>query len=379
MLELPPLSLYIHIPWCVRKCPYCDFNSHEAPGSIPEAEYIKALGEDFEHEIARCDNREIQSIFIGGGTPSLFSAAAIEQLLNHIQQHSTLSRQVEITLEANPGSADSANFKAYRKAGINRLSLGIQSFDEEHLEKIGRVHDSTQARESIEIARLAGFENFNLDLMHGLEGQSTQQALDDLSTAIEFGPTHISWYQLTIEPNTVFYRRPPELPAETIIDEMQKRGHRLLTESGYGRYEVSAFATPGNQSRHNLNYWQYGDYLGIGAGAHGKITDPLRNTIVRVRKLKQPNHYLRSNLNRDAEINEIAIEDRPLEFLLNALRIKKGFPITAFESRTGVPFSNIEKKVECLVSRELLCWNSDWITTTDKGYQLLNSLLEEFL
>ena len=379
MLELPPLSLYIHVPWCIRKCPYCDFNSHEAQEALPESEYIAALCDDFDRELDRAENRELQSIFIGGGTPSLFSAAAFEKLLNHIQKRSKLSEQIEITLEANPGTAEASKFEDYRSVGINRLSLGIQSFDDTHLQSLGRVHDGLQARKAIDIAKRSGFENLNLDLMHGLPTQVEADALKDLHIALDFSPAHLSWYQLTIEPNTVFYSQPPTLPPDTILDRIQEAGQQLLCDNGYNRYEVSAYSLPGKHSVHNLNYWQFGDYLGIGAGAHGKLTYPEKNILVRVRKIKQPQHYLRNELRRDAEVSEINENDRPLEFLLNALRIKQGFSMKTFENRTGVPFSTIGKKVEYLVSKDLLSQNDEWITTTEKGYRLLNSLLEEFL
>lgn len=379
MLELPPLSLYIHIPWCVKKCPYCDFNSHEAKHSIPEAEYITALCEDFDADYAQCDNREIHSIFIGGGTPSLFSAAAIEKLLNHIRKHAPICENAEISLEANPGTVEANKFRGYRQIGINRLSLGIQSFDDAQLKNLGRIHDADESRNAIDIAIQAGFDNFNLDIMHGLPGQNTEQAVRDLSTAIGFSPNHISWYQLTIEANTVFYARPPLLPSESVIDELEIAGNSLLEESDYRRYEVSAFSREGMQSQHNLNYWQFGDYLGIGAGAHGKVSKPQQNSIVRTRKQKQPNHYLQSQLNRSASIIEIEKEERPIEFLLNALRTTKGFSSSLFESRTGLPFSTIGKKVEYLVSDGMLQFNGDWITSTEKGYRLLNNLLEEFV
>jgi oxygen-independent coproporphyrinogen-3 oxidase len=259
------------------------------------------------------------------------------------------------------------------------LSLGIQSFDDLQLQKLGRIHDGEQARKAIETARLAGFENFNLDIMHGLPGQTAANALDDLGSAIAFAPNHISWYQLTIEPNTVFYRRPPSLPPENKLAEIQEKGLEFLSENDFERYEVSAYARHDFRSIHNLNYWNFGDYLGIGAGAHGKITNTIRKTIVRTRKTKQPTHYLQNTVNRDAELVEVSEADLPLEFLLNALRIKQGFTIEQFEKRTGVPFSTIRKKVECCVSKNLMLIRGDQITTTEDGYRLLNSVLEEFL
>lgn len=347
--------------------------------SIPEQEYVIALCEDFDRDYARSGNRTIESIFIGGGTPSLFSAAAFTAILEHIQSKASLDSEVEITLEANPGTVEAQKFKDYRAAGINRLSLGIQSFDEEQLNKLGRIHNTNESKAAIDFARQAGFDNFNLDLMHGLPAQKQSEALNDLKTAIDYSPAHISWYQLTIEPNTIFYARPPSLPGESVISALEDAGIALLEDSSYTRYEVSAFSQKGRQSRHNLNYWQFGDYLGIGAGAHGKITNIAQQKVVRTRKHRQPNHYLRSSISREAEFNEINSTDLPIEFLLNALRTKQGFSVSMFESRTGLPFSTIRKKVEYLVANGLLQTEKDWITTTNRGFPLLNSLLQEFL
>jgi putative oxygen-independent coproporphyrinogen III oxidase len=358
MLELPPLSLYVHIPWC---------------------DYVSALCDDFDRELDRIEPRTLQSIFIGGGTPSLFGAAAYERLLNHIQKWSALATDIEITLEANPGTAEAIKFKAFRATGINRLSLGIQSFDDRQLQNLGRIHDGNQARMSIDIARQSGFENINLDLMHGLPAQESEVAIKDLATALSYQPQHISWYQLTIEPNTVFYRHPPALPRETILNEIQAQGEQLLQDNCLQRYEVSAYALPGRQSIHNINYWQFGDYLGIGAGAHGKLTLPDQSTIIRTRKVKQPDHYLRNELAREANISSISQAERPLEFLLNALRLQQGFTISTFECRTGVPFSTIGKQVEYLISSQLLQQTGDRISTTTRGFQFLNNVLEEFL
>lgn len=381
MLELPPLGLYIHIPWCVRKCPYCDFNSHEATSALPERDYIQALCDDFDQDLEFVQGRCIHSVFIGGGTPSLFSAGAYEQLFQHLRQRVAFSSDCEITLEANPGTAEAAKFTAYREAGINRLSLGIQSFDDAQLKTLGRIHTADEARTAVAIARSAGFDNFNLDLMFGLPQQSPAQALQDLENALDFQPTHLSWYQLTIEPNTVFYSQPPHIPAEEPILEMQELGQRLLENRSYARYEVSAYARSGRESMHNINYWQFGDYLGIGAGAHGKVTRIEEGvlTVGRTRKIKQPNHYLANTVNRCAEHQLLKASDLPLEFLLNALRLQRGFTETLFEQRTGVPFSTIGKRVEYLVSQGLLARDELLIRPTDKGYALLNSVLEEFI
>jgi putative oxygen-independent coproporphyrinogen III oxidase len=379
MLALPPLALYIHIPWCIRKCPYCDFNSHEANADIPQADYIEALCQDFDQELTRLPPRELHSIFIGGGTPSLFEAQYYEKLLDHISKRLSFADKVEITLEANPGTVESDRFRNYRSLGINRLSLGIQSFDAQQLQNLGRIHDATEARRAIDIARQAGFDNINLDIMHALPGQSASAAMADLDTAIEFQPEHISWYQLTIEPNTHFYSRPPQLPLESTIITIQEQGQCLLARHGYAQYEVSAFAREGLESMHNLNYWQFGDYLGIGAGAHGKLTYPQDNKLLRTRKLKQPAHYLLSTVSRDAEITTVEESQRALEFLMNALRLRQGFSVALFEQRTGLPFSSIAKRVEYLTAQKLLSCVGEQITTTEAGYQLLNSLLEEFL
>ncbi len=379
MLELPPLSLYIHIPWCVKKCPYCDFNSHEIQTNLPEQEYVEILCQDFDRDFEFCGGRPIHSIFIGGGTPSLFQAKSFEKILRHIQSKTHFSKDMEVTLEANPGTAEARKFAAYRSLGINRLSLGIQSFDDKQLQKLGRIHTSDESRRAIDFARKAGFDNFNLDLMHGLPEQDMEAALADLQTAIDFEPLHISWYQLTIEPNTVFYVRPPSLPVESILDKMEQTGIALLEQSGFQRYEVSAYSTADRQSQHNLNYWEFGDYLGIGAGAHGKITLVESNAIVRTQKHRQPNHYMRNSIHTERRVQDIAVADRPLEFLLNALRSRRGFTESLFETRTGLPFSAIGKKVEYLVSNELLQKNGGRISASDKGYRLLNSLLQEFL
>ena len=379
MLELPPLSLYIHIPWCVKKCPYCDFNSHEAQADIPEHDYAEILCQDFDRDYEHCDGRPLRSIFIGGGTPSLFSADSFDKVLSHIQTKATLSSDCEITLEANPGTAEAEKFSDYFAAGINRLSIGIQSFDERQLKNLGRIHSSDESKRAIEYARNAGFDNFNLDLMHGLPGQNVDDALRDLQTAIDFDPLHISWYQLTIEPNTVFYARPPSLPDEPALDSLEDAGLALLESSGYSRYEVSAFSKENYHSRHNLNYWEFGDYLGIGAGAHGKITLNQTNSIVRTQKHRQPNHYLSKSIHSDLKRTDIPVDERPIEFLLNALRSRHGFSEAMFQSRTGLPFSAIGKKVEYLISKGLLQKRENRIAASNKGYRLLNSLLQEFL
>ena len=399
MLTLPPLSLYIHVPWCVRKCPYCDFNSHEfntdgkSDAALPEQDYIAALLDDLTHDLKYVQGREIVSIFIGGGTPSLLSARAYEQLFDGLQQHLSFSHDIEITLEANPGTAERIKFADYRALGINRLSLGVQSFAADQLKKLGRIHDPDDARRAIEYARKAGFTRLNIDLMYALEQQSPAQALDDLQQAIAFQPEHISWYQLTVEPNTAFFKNPPQQPEEETLIDMQDAGLALLAEHGYQRYEVSAFAQAGEASRHNLNYWQFSDYLGIGAGAHAKLTQPHRQRILRLRKRRQPAHYLQAarhslaqtqaNLaNRYpylADATPIEADQLPLEFLLNALRLRDGFTREQFELRTGLPFAVLSKQVDSLQQQQLLAVDGTRIYTTDKGYQFLNSVLEAFL
>ena len=381
MLELPPLSLYIHIPWCVKKCPYCDFNSHEASQSLPEAEYVNALISDFENDWSRIEPRQIHSIFIGGGTPSLFSANSFAVLLKNIRTISGYAEDIEITLEANPGTAEAEKFRAFREIGINRLSIGIQSFEDQQLKNLGRIHSSDESKQSIEIALQSGFDDFNLDLMHGLPGQTAEAALADIKTALSYRPTHLSWYELTIEPNTVFYSKPPSLPDDSLTAELQSNGRAFLDQSNYKQYEVSAYAKENRKSQHNINYWSFGDYIGIGAGAHGKLSNQKRNAIFRTRKHKQPQHYLRSELSRVAEILEVIEADRPLEFLLNALRLRRGFRQAEFEKRTGVPFSTIAKKVEFLSNSGMLTLDKtdSRVRATNKGYQLLNSVLVEFL
>ena len=371
MLELPPLGLYVHIPWCVRKCPYCDFNSHERPGAgIPEAAYVEALC----GEIALNKKiRLIETVFFGGGTPSLFQPESFARLLGRLTERKCLAPEAEITLEANPGTAEAGRFAAYRAAGINRLSIGVQSFDDAALARLGRIHGGADARAAFTIAREAGFDNINLDLMFGLPRQSQSQALRDLETAIALAPEHISWYQLTLEPNTVFWRRPPRLPPERLIDTAQEAGIALLESAGYARYEVSAFARPGKACRHNLNYWRFGDYLGIGAGAHGKLTDPAADRIIRTRKTRMPSHYLAAA--EKTMTSEVAHGERPLEYLMNTLRLREGFAPADFERRTGIAFDAIGEKLECLRRDGLLEGDGNTIRASARGYRLLDSLL----
>ena len=375
---LPPLALYIHIPWCVRKCPYCDFNSHAQQGELPEADYVAAMLEDLDQDIGYVSDRAIQSVFIGGGTPSLFSADAYRQLFGGLRQRLRFAEDVEITLEANPGTLEQGRFAAYRELGINRLSIGVQSFDPLQLQQLGRIHSGDDARRAIASAQEAGFDNFNVDLMHGLSGQHRIDALRDLDAAIESGASHISWYQLTIEPNTEFYRRPPTLPPEGELAAIQEAGFARLSAAGFQRYEVSAFARPGRQARHNLNYWQFGDYLALGAGAHGKITCS-DSDIFRYQKTRKPDDYLARRPSRTARLDSIDVSDRPFEFLMNALRLQEGFSEALFCERSGLSWSSISSQVQKLQSMGLIEQCGEDYRCTARGAELLDSVLTTFL
>ncbi len=377
--SLPPLSLYVHIPWCVRKCPYCDFNSHEARGEIPEREYVDALLRDLEQDLPRVWGRIVHTIFIGGGTPSLFAHETIDRLLSGIRARLPLDQNPEITLEANPGTVELERFKGFRAAGVNRLSIGIQSFDEEKLKALGRIHGRAEALRAAEAARAAGFDNFNLDLMFGLPGQTVEQALTDIRTAIGLRPTHLSAYQLTIEPNTLFHVRPPALPDDDSAWEMQSRLQVELAAAGYRQYEVSAYAQPGYECRHNMNYWKFGDYLGIGAGAHGKITDA--SGIARLWKVKHPGEYLRTAGTAESFGGEqkLSRHDATAEFMLNALRLTDGFPSPLFQERAGLPISACEPELARAETQGLIEWNAQTIRPTPQGRRFLNNLLELFV
>lgn len=376
-MQAPPLSLYVHIPWCARKCPYCDFNSHAA-NSFPEQAYVQALLNDLAADRQPLDNRPIQSIFFGGGTPSLMSAAAIAAILHGAEQQLGFADDIEITLEANPGSAEQKKFEGYRAAGVNRLSIGIQSFQPQHLHALGRIHSAGEAASAVDAAKRAGFDNINIDLMHGLPEQTSAQAEDDLRRAIDQQPQHLSWYQLTIEPNTAFYNQPPLLPADDALADIQAAGEQVLRAAGYDQYEVSAFATAGRQSRHNRNYWQFGDFLGIGAGAHGKITDPATGHIRRYWKTRLPEHYLQRNDTFIAGERSLSAEELPLEFVMNALRLREGFSLGLFSLRTGLPATVLEQPVAALVTRSLLQQQGDRILTTRLGSRFLNDILMAF-
>ncbi|MDG2090095.1 MAG: radical SAM family heme chaperone HemW [Gammaproteobacteria bacterium] len=375
--NLPPLSLYIHIPWCIKKCPYCDFNSHAFEKSFPEKEYINALLEDLQMDLHYVQGRTLQSIFIGGGTPSLFSPESLSNLLSSINSLIPFAEGIEITLEANPGTFEQNKFSEFRAAGINRLSIGIQSFQTEFLKKLGRVHTDQEALLAPEIALQAGFDNFNLDLMFGLPDQTSEQARADLMQAVKFNPSHISWYQLTIEPNTVFYSKPPTLPASSLIESMHEEGIKLLESESFDRYEISAFSKSGKPARHNINYWQFGDYLGIGAGAHGKISLLNKNKIMRTRKNRQPQAYLDPHKDYLADITPIPEQDLVLEFMMNALRLRDGVTEKLLHERTGIELQPVTSILEKLRNEGLL--KTDTLCTTSKGYNLLNTVLQAFM
>jgi len=384
-LRLPPLSLYVHIPWCVRKCPYCDFNSHTNNGeALPENDYVDALLEDLAAEASaeHVQGRQLVSIFFGGGTPSLFSAAAIARILHGAEQLIGFAPTIEITLEANPGTVEQQKFKGFREAGVNRLSIGIQSFNDAHLTRLGRIHNGAEALSAISIARQAGFDNINLDLMHGLPEQTPEQAIADLQQAIDLQPEHLSWYQLTIEPNTAFHSQPPLLPVENTLENIQRSGHALLNSAGFSAYEISAYARPQRQSQHNCNYWQFGDYLGIGAGAHGKITDISSKKIIRTRKTRQPADYLSrlaQGKNYLAEQFSLDEAELPLEFLMNALRLKHGVPTHLFAERTGIPLITIEAHWQALEAKKLVePLATERLSCTALGHRFLDSILAEF-
>ena len=372
----PPLSLYIHVPWCVRKCPYCDFNSHAFTGTIPESAYLQALLEDLDQDLAFATDRPIETVFIGGGTPSLMSGDFYDRLFRELRARLAFATNAEITLEANPGTLETGRFDAFRAAGINRLSIGVQSFNPDHLKTLGRIHDADAAHRAIRAARRAGFDNFNIDLMHGLPGQTPGQALEDIQTALDYKPPHLSWYQLTLEPNTEFYSRPPELPDDDHLWDIYRRGSDYLHQHGYEDYEVSAWSLQGRASRHNLNYWTFGDYLALGAGAHGKIS-LVDGGIRRYWKTRQPDAYLNRIGSRTAGSDAIAVDDLPLEFLMNALRLKEGVDESLFSERTGLPLTTVGVKLEQLRNEKLLV--SDRLQATDLGQRYLNSLLERFL
>lgn len=375
-----PLGLYIHIPWCARKCPYCDFNSHQAVNDLPEKRYVAALLADLDSELGFFAAGPVESIFIGGGTPSLFSATAIGELLEGVSRRLSLSPAAEITLEANPGSAEAGKFAGFRAAGVNRLSVGIQSFHEQRLAALGRIHNRREALAAVEAARSAGFANLNLDLMFGLPGQSAAEAASDVRTAIGLEPNQISYYQLTLEPGTPFAKQPPALPEDSEQFLIQQTGQQLLAEAGFRQYEVSAYARPGYECRHNLNYWEFGDYLGIGAGAHGKLTSPT-GTVQRRWKLRLPMSFMEKAGMAEAIAGSeiVAMEQLPLEFLMNALRLRKGFAEADFCGRTGLPLSALQPQLDACLTDGLLLREEGRILCSEQGWNFLDSVLGRFL
>jgi putative oxygen-independent coproporphyrinogen III oxidase len=378
LTALPPLSLYVHIPWCVRKCPYCDFNSHEARGELPEQQYAQALMADLEVALPSIWGRRVHSVFFGGGTPSLLSARVLDEILSGIRARLPLDPGAEITLEANPGTFEADKFAQFRRLGINRLSIGIQSFNPRHLVALGRIHDDREARAAIEIAR-ANFDNINLDLMYGLPGQTLLEAEADLAAGIEFAPRHLSAYHLTIEPNTYFHRYPPPVPGEALAADMQEMIEGLLAEHDYTHYETSAFARPGYESRHNSNYWLFGDYLGIGAGAHSKIS--FADRVTRQMRWKHPREYLdRAAAGEPVQQeNEVGAATLPFEFMMNALRLTRGFPARLFEERTGLPLRTVARELDEAERLGLIVRTHAHLSPTLRGQRFLNDLLQLFL
>ena len=377
MYNTVPLSLYVHIPWCVRKCPYCDFNSHEK-SSMDEPAYITALLHDLAQDKSLAQGRSISSIFFGGGTPSLFSAQSYDRLVQEIHNLITIENNAEITLEANPGTFEYQKFKDYHRAGINRLSIGVQSFETEKLATLGRIHNTTEAITAARKAREAGFDNINIDLMHGLPDQTPQQALADLNTAMELQPTHLSWYQLTIEPNTAFYSKPPILPVEETLWHIEQEGKQRIHDGGYMQYETSAYSKPNKQCQHNLNYWQFGDYMALGAGAHGKITHPESREVFRYQKTRLPKDYLNAENNFTSKQETIAAGDLAFEFFMNAFRLHGPVSKSFFTHRTFLPVEHIRPSMEKALKQELITETEQHWQTTDLGNRFLNTLLQLF-
>ncbi|MGA9572481.1 MAG: radical SAM family heme chaperone HemW [Lysobacterales bacterium] len=381
LLRNPPLSLYVHMPWCVRKCPYCDFNSHAVKESLPAEEYIQALIADLEQELHQVWGRPVQSIYFGGGTPSLFSAGQVETFLDAARARLNLRPDVEITLEANPGTIERDSFPAYADAGINRVSLGVQSFDDKLLKAIGRIHGRREIEQSLQSLKSSGISNFNIDLMFALPGQGFAQSRSDVELAIEAGPAHISFYQLSIEPNTAFAASPPSLPEEDEAWEIQQAGLDLLEANGYGQYEISAFAQADRQSRHNMNYWRYGDFLAVGAGAHGKITTAADGRVQRYAKHRHPRRYLQAHETGDwrAETRVLNEDELVFEFFLNQLRLKQGVNIGDFSARTGVSWDAVEGRVQKAVAKGLLEVRTERIIPTALGWRFVNDIQQMFL
>ncbi|MBE0366840.1 radical SAM family heme chaperone HemW [Pseudoalteromonas aurantia] len=378
-MKLPPLSLYVHVPWCVQKCPYCDFNSHSKKGTIPEKEYVQHLIDDLKADLSLVQGRKLHSIFIGGGTPSLLSADAYVRLLSEVERLIGFEDGIEITLEANPGTVETDRFKRYADAGINRISIGVQSLQTDKLKALGRIHGEQEAINAAYEAQSAGLRSFNMDLMHGLPGQNIDDALSDLKRVIELEPPHISWYQLTIEPNTQFASKPPTLPEDETLWDIQEQGQAMLAEAGYQHYEISGYAKPQFQCRHNLNYWQFGDYLGIGCGAHGKITQPEKNHILRTEKVKHPRGYMDLSKPYVYKSWQVDKSDRAFEFFMNCFRLQAPCDKQAFIDFTGLSFADVHAPIEQALARGLLSDNGlSWLVT-NKGHRYLNDLLELFV
>lgn len=379
MLQLPPLSLYIHFPWCVKKCPYCDFNSHHLKGDVPAQAYLNTLLLDLQSHASDLQNRSFESIFLGGGTPSLFPSAELSQLFDYLFKHRLIAEHAEITIEANPGTIEHGKFSDYKAMGINRISLGVQSLQNDKLKALGRIHNAQNVYLAVDELVRAGFDNFNIDLMHGLPDQSVDDALFDLRAALALKPTHLSWYQLTLEPNTAFAVTPPKLPCEDLLFDIEQQGKALIKTSGFEQYETSAYCKSSNhQAKHNLNYWQFGDYIGIGAGAHGKITLPENGIIRRHWKRKNPKIYMMEQ-KFPYGTSDIAINERPYEFMLNALRLQHGFSISLFEQTTGFSIDTIAAQLNKAIVRKLLTRESEYFIPTELGQRFLNDLLHIFL
>jgi len=376
---LPPLALYIHLPWCVKKCPYCDFNSHTFDSGLPEEQYLNALIEDLQNQLPDIWGRRIVSVFIGGGTPSLFSGESIHKLISTLRSHLNCLPNMEITMEANPGTVEQSKFNEFYSAGVNRLSIGVQSFDDAKLQSLGRIHSAAEAHRAMDVALKAGFENINLDLMFGLPGQTVEQGLDDLSQAIALSPEHISWYQLTIEPNTAFYSHPPVTPDDEDVWRVQEKGQIILEQAGFQQYEVSAYAQKGSQCAHNLNYWRFGDYLALGAGAHGKLSRADTGEIRRYWQLRQPKAYMLAHAHKKTSDWQVLQSDQIIfEFMLNALRLKNGFDIADFEANTGLKESVITQCCDQAIEDGLLLRQGARYLPSDKGYLFLNDLINRF-